>query len=179
MRVLIREPVPADAEQLGRLHAAAWQATYKGIMSDAVLETQTPERRTRMWQRVIAAPRAARERILVAEVDGTVAGFAHTSVCRDEGSPDSLGELQAINLDPHRWGAGIGSALLEAAHQALADAGFADAILWVLPGNARARRFYEGRGWWADGVERDLDLPGGEKTPEIRYSRRLTEAAEG
>ena len=30
--------------------------------------------------------------------------------------------------------------------------GFAESVLWVLPGNARARRFYERRGWRDGGL---------------------------
>ncbi|MBR7837683.1 GNAT family N-acetyltransferase [Actinospica durhamensis] len=179
MSVLIREPVASDAPQLGRAHAAAWHAAYTGMMPASVLENVTTASRTRMWERVIAVPRAEREHIAVAEVDGVAVGFAWTSVCRDEGSPEGLGELQAINLDPGHWGTGVGGALLEAAHDALARAGFTEAILWVLPGNARARRFYEARGWHSDGVERDLELPGAEDVAELRYSRRIETATTG
>ncbi|WP_034271852.1 GNAT family N-acetyltransferase [Actinospica robiniae] len=174
MAVSIREPLPSDAADLGRAHAAAWQITYKGVIPDEVLETYTPERRTRMWERVIARPREAREHIAVAEIDGAVVGFAWTSACRDEGSPDSLGELQAINVAPSHLGTGVGLALIESAHRALAEAGFADSVLWVLPDNARARRFYELCGWRADGVERALELQDGSSIPEIRYGRDLT-----
>lgn len=174
MTVLIREPLPSDATDLGRAHAAAWQDTYKGVIPEAVLETYTPERRAQMWERVIARPREQGEHIVVAEVDGAVVGFAWTGACRDEGSPDSLGELQAINVAPENLGTGVGLALIEAAHLALAEAGFVEAILWVLPGNARARRFYELCGWQADGVERPYEMQDGRSIPEIRYSRGLT-----
>lgn len=174
MTVLIREPLPSDAPDLGRAHAAAWQDTYKGVIPDEVLETYTPERRARMWERVIARPREDGEHIAVAEVDGAAVGFAWTSACRDEGSPDSLGELQAINVDPAHIGTGVGSALIKAAQLALAEAGFAEAVLWVLPGNARARRFYELCGWRADGVERPYEMQDGRTIPEIRYWRGLT-----
>ncbi len=176
MGVLIREPVASDAARLGRAHAAAWQAAYTGIMPEAVLVNVTAQRRTRMWERVIATAREEGEHIAVAEVDGEPVGFAWTSACRDEGSPPELGELQAINLDPAHWGTGVGSALLEAAHDALARAGFSAAILWVLPGNARARRFYAARGWRCDGVERDFSLPGAEEIAELRYSRPIETA---
>lgn len=173
MAVLIREPLPSDAADLGRAHAAAWQDTYKGVIPDEVLATFTAERRTRMWERVLARPREAREHIAVAEVDGVVVGFAWTSACRDEGSPDLLGELQAINVDPGHIGTGVGSALIKAAHLALAEAGFVEAVLWVLPDNARARRFYEVCGWHADGVERPYEMQDGRSIPEIRYARSL------
>ena len=45
--------------------------------------------------------------------------------------------------------------------------------LWVLRDNARARRFYEGHGWRADGTER---VAGG--VVEVRY-RRAPDEREG
>ncbi|MFI6801173.1 hypothetical protein [Streptosporangium canum] len=44
------------------------------------------------------------------------------------------------------------------------------AVLWVLEGNERARRFYEKAGRSADGVTRDAPM-GGELTHQPRYAR--------
>lgn len=55
---------------------------------------------------------------------------------------------------------------------ALSDAGFQRAVLWVLPTNDRARRFYEKRGWSADGAERRIIRPD-VTIPEVRYARDL------
>ena len=46
-------------------------------------------------------------------------------------------------------------------------------MLWVLPANARARRFYEIAGWAADGSERTMEVLG-VVVPEVRYRRRST-----
>jgi RimJ/RimL family protein N-acetyltransferase len=54
----------------------------------------------------------------------------------------------------------------------LARLGFLNAVLWVLPGNARARRFYEAAGWTLDGFERTAEVMG-IVVPELRYRRRL------
>jgi RimJ/RimL family protein N-acetyltransferase len=75
-----------------------------------------------------------------------------------------------------RWGTGAGRALLLAAHAQLARLGYAEAVLWVLPGNRRARRFYEAAGWVADGAERSAEVQG-VVVPEVRYRRRLEPAA--
>jgi len=175
---LIRDAVPEDAEPLGHLHAAAWQAAYADQIPTAYLETVTAARRVAMWHRILATPRTDGERIQVAVTpeDGTVGsvvGFAHTGPCRDDDST-GLGELFAINVGPEAWGTGAGPALLNAAHVALHAAGFTTAILWVLPGNARARAFYERHGWHADGHARTIPL-GGEagSLDEIRYARQI------
>src|SRR5262249_17706174 len=157
MGIEIRRPVFSDAPALGRLHAEAWQVAYKDDMPAELLAGITVERRTAMWERILGGERQLPERqdILIADVDGTAAGFAWTGPCRDEGSPDGLGELFAINVSPGRWRGGLGSALLAAAHEALAGEGFGEAVLWVVPGNERARSFYERHGWVADGAARE------------------------
>jgi hypothetical protein len=52
------------------------------------------------------------------------------------------------------------------------------AVLWVLEGNARARRFYERGGWAADGTTRDEPM-GGEMTHQLRYALRRPDLAGG
>jgi GNAT superfamily N-acetyltransferase len=70
------------------------------------------------------------------------------------------GELYALNVHPDHWRGGIGTALLQYVHAGLEDLGFRNAILWMHPGNERARRFYEARGWRDDGAERDIEIFG-------------------
>jgi hypothetical protein len=55
----------------------------------------------------------------------------------------------------------------------LARLGFAETVLWVLPGNARARRFYETAGGVADGASRSGEVFG-VAISEVRYRRRST-----
>ncbi|HEX4907667.1 MAG TPA: GNAT family N-acetyltransferase, partial [Actinomycetes bacterium] len=106
--------------------------------------------------------------ILVAERAGKVIGFAVVGPSRD---PEGAGELYAINLDPAHWGTGAGRALLQAAQAELARLGVDETVLWVLTGNARARRFYEIAGWAADGAERTREVFG-VTVREVRYRRR-------
>ena len=48
--------------------------------------------------------------------------------------------------------------------------------LWVVEGNARARRFYEREGWAPDGAAKEDEF-GGQVVREVRYRRRLSGAA--
>ena len=81
------------------------------------------------------------------------AGFA---VCRgpsrDPGAGDDTGEVYAIYVEEEFAGTGLGTELLRSAVAWLAERGYARATLWVLEGNARARRFYEREGWTLDGA---------------------------
>jgi hypothetical protein len=50
---------------------------------------------------------------------------------------------------------------------------FAEAVLWVLGTNERARRFYEAAGWEPDGNTKVEDRASG-TLHEVRYQRSLT-----
>jgi GNAT superfamily N-acetyltransferase len=117
-------------------------------------------------------------RTLVAEsnaggVEGRITGFITFGVCSED---PVIGEVYALNVDPGHWGNGVGSYLLGAAMTELAGAGHARAVLWVVAGNRRARRFYEHHGWSADGCEREDQLdrfPGPQgwgTVTEVRYA---------
>jgi GNAT superfamily N-acetyltransferase len=166
--VTVRRATVQDASAIGRLHVRAWQAAYRGQMPDDYLDGLRPEDRAATWERGLRRDRE-RDPILVAERDGRVVGFAAVGPA---GDPDGAGELYAINVDPDHWGTGAGRALLAAAQAELARLGHPEAVLWVLPGNHRARRFYEVAGWSDDGARRTSEVLG-VMVPEVRYRRRL------
>lgn len=162
-----------DAAALARVHVAAWRGAYRGHMPDAYLDAMDPDRWERGWDRMFAEGRT--RHLLVAERAGAVVGFVDVGPEREpDGPPASTprGELYAINVHPDAWGTGAGPALLEDAHRSLRALGFADAVLWVLPGNARARRFYERAGWSDEGTEKTATVNGVEVL-ERRYARAL------
>jgi ribosomal protein S18 acetylase RimI-like enzyme len=167
--IMVRPATVADAPAIGRLHVRAWQAAYRGHMPDAYLDGLRAEDRAAGWERYLGRE-GRRGAVLVAEQAGQVTGFANLGPAED---PQGAGELYAINVDPDAWGTGAGRALLEAAQAELGRLGFAESVLWVLPANARARRFYEAAGWAADGTERTADALG-VTVPEMRYRRRST-----
>jgi ribosomal protein S18 acetylase RimI-like enzyme len=170
--VTVRPATAADAPAMGRLVVRAWQAAYRGQMPDGYLDGLRAEDRAAYWDGALRRE-GRRSVVLVAERDGEVVGFAAAGPSPD---PEGAGELYAINVDPDHWGTGAGRALLEAAQAELDRMGFAESVLWVLPGNARARRFYEIAGWVADGTERTADVFG-VTVPEVRYRRRSTSEA--
>ena len=168
----VRPATVTDATAMGRLHVRAWQAAYRGHMPDDYLDGLRAEDRAAGWERVLGLERA-QGAVLVAERAGEVVGFANLGPAQD---PEGAGELYAINVDPDHWGGGAGRALLGAAQAELDRMGFAESVLWVLPGNARARRFYEIAGWVADGASRTAEVFG-VMVPEVRYRRRSTSEA--
>jgi GNAT superfamily N-acetyltransferase len=166
----IRRALADDALGVATVHVRSWQAAYKGLMPATYLDQLDVERRRVGWERNIAEADWPRAGTLVAtEANVHVVGFAHIGPAREgDGDPTVVGELAAIYLLPGVWGSGVGRRLMLAAVNLLRDAGFAEAILWVLEGNERAQRFYEIGGWQLDGAAKDVviaDIP----LAEVRY----------
>jgi GNAT superfamily N-acetyltransferase len=168
--VTIRRATVQDAPALDRLNVRVVQAAYGGQMADddEQLGGPRPEEQAAAWERGLRRDRD-QDPVLVAEEAGRVVGFAVVGPAQD---PEGAGELSAITVDPDHWGTGAGRALLAAAQAELARLGYAEAVLWVLPDNARARRFYEVAGWATDGTQRTSEVLG-VVVPEVRYRRRL------
>ena len=120
---------------------------------------------------VLSRPPRGAELRQVAEVAGPVRGFVVAGPARDDDSAGQ-GEVFALNMHPAAWGSGLGLALLTFAQTGLATAGFADAVLWVVSGNVRARRFYERDGWCDDDIRR-VETVHGVGVEEVRYRRTL------
>ena len=138
--MLIRDARLDDADQVARLHVAAWRSAYRGLAGDDVPERLSVEARAEQVRRLVAGDGVTR----VAEVDGRIAGW----------SAVEAGELSILYVDPAAWGTGVATALLREAEAAGAT------YLWTLEGNARARRFYERQGWECEGMVRDHDFSG-------------------
>jgi hypothetical protein len=43
--ICVRPAGLSDADAIGRIHVAAWQQTYRGLIPDAVIDGFTPARR--------------------------------------------------------------------------------------------------------------------------------------
>ena len=170
----MREATAENAPGIAHVHIRTWQAAYADIFpAEALRELDGLEaRRATFWRETIASP-SARSHTLVAVADAGVVGFAHTRPTRDEDADAKrVGELTAIYVSPDQWGSGAGRVLMTAVVERLRRSGFAEAMLWVLEGNPRARRFYERAGWHPDGgVKEDEFL--GTRVREIRYRTAL------
>lgn len=165
----LREPVPADAPALGKVHVRAWQEGYKdGLMPDEYLHGLSIDERSAMWAEALTRPpQPGGDRLVSVDDSGTVTGFILVGPA-DRDTHSGEGEVYALNVDPAHWGRGHGGALLREGTARLRAHGFEGAVLWVHTGNRRARRFYEAAGWVDDGKERQTEVLGIE-VPEVRY----------
>jgi GNAT superfamily N-acetyltransferase len=164
--VHIREANVDEARRIEEIRIRTWRIAYRDVLPPEDLDAM-PIDETR-WVHRIAEPPPGWSTV-VAEDGGRVVGFATTGPSRDQ---EGIGELYAIYVEPDAWSTGTGRALIERAEAELARS-YAEATLWVLEDNPRARRFYEHAGWQHDGV-RQLETFLETEVPEVRYRKRLT-----
>ncbi|WP_240509808.1 GNAT family N-acetyltransferase [Streptomyces malaysiense] len=149
-----------------------WQAACTGMVPqdhlDALTVAEDARQRREMFER---APDTVLN--LVAEVGGTVVGWAALGPSREDDREPQDGELLALYASPDRLGTGIGKALMRQAPAAARERSFRRLVLWVLAANTRARRFYERAGFLPDGGSSDWPVSG-VLVPEVRLGRDVT-----
>jgi GNAT superfamily N-acetyltransferase len=178
MNWTVRRAVPADAGRIAEINIAGWRAAYRGLIPDSYLDEMRHETLRERWATGLRSYAEPAAMFVAIGEDSVVRSYAFVQAVREETDRHPVhatAELCAIYADPRWRGTGAGFAVHQAALGHLAAFGFRRAVLWVLTGNAPARRFYEARGWMCDEVEKDLEIRG-ERTQEIRYSRALQES---
>ena len=154
----LRPATADDAPAIARIWYFGWRDGHLGHVADELVALRTRES---FDQR--AAARVADT--VVATVDGAVAGFI--MVVGDE--------VEQVYVASEHRGTGLAAALLTEAERLVAANGHDRAWLAVAPGNARARRFYQRRGWIDEGL---FDYPavtadGPMPVPCRRYVKRV------
>ena len=168
MSLAVRRAARADVERLAEVHVRCWQETYRGMLSEGFLASQTPDNRLPLWRHLL--DRAEPAEAWVACDDGVIVGFAGIRRVPSGGSwhasgPPSSGDLElwGLYLLASHQGLGLGRRLLE---EALGDSA---ASLWVAAENGRAIGFYSHFGFAPDGAA-DV-IPDWENLREIRLVR--------
>jgi ribosomal protein S18 acetylase RimI-like enzyme len=182
VKVELREACHGDEPAVAELHVRSWQEAYGGLMPAEFLAALDPRDRARRYTFGPDAAGAPTTLLAVIAEEGAfeggdggdpsltnsgevrpgsppspgeaLVGFVTFGGSRDDDA-EGLGEVYALYVDPDRLRGGVGRMLMGEARRRLADGGFEEAILWVLQGNDRARSFYEGEGWVADGATRE------------------------
>ena len=172
MAPVAREPTADDAAGIGHVHVETWQASYRGDIPDAYLDAMSAEERGREWRHAIESDPGPRHGRFVTHADDEVSGFCMCGPAAHHGAAQDVGEVYAIYVHPDHWDSGAGRVLMVAALDFLRSAAFTSAVLWVLPTNDRAKRFYERGGWTLDGITKTEDVAGLE-IPHTRYSIAL------
>lgn len=167
--VVMRAPTSADADAGALLTGRAWEATYRGMIPDAVLDEWIAGT-SDGWRALVGRAGDESERAWVAERRGSLLGFATTSPGKDQWlpSPPGSGELRNLYLDPNALGIGVGRLLYEHAIDDLRERGFSSLVVWAFRENHRARGFYERMGLTLDAEH--IWALGGVDCPIVRFS---------
>ncbi len=151
MNFQIRLGSDYDLEEIVRLSLLAWEPvfdSFRQVMGSVIFTHVFPEWRATQKETVETFCKARENRvILVAEVDGNMAGF----LVYDLNHTDKTGEVQLLAVHPHYQNQGIGTALNNLALIKMKDSGMKVATVGTGgdPGHAPARRSYEKAGYTA------------------------------
>jgi GNAT superfamily N-acetyltransferase len=159
--ITIRAATPDDANAIAHVHVESWKSTYTGIVPEAYLAGLDEVLRSKLWHEFLTGGAL----VLVAELDGTVAGFTHAGANREELEACDA-ELYSIYLLRELQRRGTGKAMLEAIAGTLVERGFGSMGVWVLERNP-SRSFYEKMGAHL-ATTKVIDI-GGAKLMEARY----------
>lgn len=128
----VRAARSADLPSLAPLWRAAWLDGHEGHVPAELMDERGPE------HFAVHAEKHANATLVAADADGRLLGLIILG--------DDDGEVIQLAVDRRARGKGVGGALLEAAENRFRRR-HRRAWLAVVPGNTRARRFYELHGW--------------------------------
>ncbi len=156
--VRLRPAGPDDAATVAEIWRTGWREAHLGRVPAALVAARTAE--SFCIRATESVPKTT-----VAMVGAELAGFVVVSG----------DEVEQLYVAARHRGAGVADALLRHAERSIKAAEQRTAWLAVVPGNARARRFYERNGWVDEGRFQHLapDDHGPIRVPTHRYVKRL------
>lgn len=157
--MMLRKARPHEAPKLAALWRAAWLDGHTGHVPDELMQARGPEHFSVHAEMYVGST-------TVATNGDEFLGL----VVLDE----DTGEVVQLAVDRAARGFGVGGALLRCAEQRLSGR-HRTAYLVVVPGNIRARRFYEFHGWRDEGpmTYSAPSATGPVEVPVHRYTRVL------
>jgi GNAT superfamily N-acetyltransferase len=150
----IRAASPCDAERIAQLHVAVWRQSYRGLVSDDLLEALSVERNAQMWADILGNREAV---VHVAEADAppseetkieetkTIIGFGSAAPAQSD-LLGASGEVMALFVREEFKRRGLGRTLFSRLIDALSASGHRSAGAWVLTNNRDSRSFYQAMG---------------------------------
>lgn len=137
MSLMIRSITQADAEVIATLHTASWQRAYRGILTDAFLDTDLRGERTAVWRSKLQQNDGSG---WLALMNAVPAGFVYVRPTADPVYGTLVDNLHVL---PAYQGSGIGRQLLYTVGEwAKVHHAQAAVHLWVFAANTAARGFY-------------------------------------
>ena len=144
----LRRATAADAQAIGAVFDASVRLgwTYLGGLAREPMFTADD------WDKLVADHAPPNVLLVATDEADRILGF--TAVHPADG------EMFLLFVDPAHSGRGIGRMLLDAAHDALREAGCDEAFLFTHELNERALAVYTSAGYRPDGSTRDSDFRG-------------------
>uniref|UniRef100_UPI003F491BDE GNAT family N-acetyltransferase n=1 Tax=Actinomadura sp. CA-154981 TaxID=3240037 RepID=UPI003F491BDE len=157
--MMLRNARPHEAPELAVLWRAAWLDGHTGHVPDELMKARGPEHFSVHAEKFVGST-------VVATDDDKLLGLVVLA--------EDTGEVVQLAVDRAARGIGVGGALLRCAEERLSGR-HRKAYLAVVPGNTRARRFYEFHGWRDEGpmVYRAPAAAGPVEVPVHRYTQVL------
>jgi ribosomal protein S18 acetylase RimI-like enzyme len=159
----IRRARPGDDRALATLDRATWST----LTSPAPAPPPEPD-----W--TFFNERVDIRDVLIAELDGQVAGYVRLSHPFPIESSSHVLHISGIVVDPTLQRRGVGRALLQAAEAEARTRGVRRITLRVLAPNDAARSLYEACGYAVEGVQRGEFYLDGEYVDDVLMALDLT-----
>jgi ribosomal protein S18 acetylase RimI-like enzyme len=157
MPALIFPAGPADAQDLARVHVAAWRESYRGLISDAYLDRMDEAAHARRFLESLTRP-GPHDATLAAADRGGIIGYASGGPSRRRVAGEA--EVHTLYVRTIAQRLGVGRGLLTGMARVFADQGARSLMISTLRDNLPARRFYERMGGVAE-QPRQEQGPGG------------------
>jgi ribosomal protein S18 acetylase RimI-like enzyme len=165
-RLVVRQAVLVDAEQIARVHVASWRAAYDEFMPPKQMAWISEGREIRRAGDLIRNPETP---FLVAEDDGTIVGFLVYGPPGDDCDPQSTRQIYTFFVDPLRYHQGIGTRLLTAMESEIR---VPDITAWVMTQGVHGPRFYARSGFEREPETEKMFRLIDADFPIVRYRKR-------
>ena len=163
----VRPATLNDAVSMAQLHALVQQQSLAAVLPDGVLLAARPQKQ---WREAIEFS----EPHLQLALDGEkVVGLVGYDRSRDQGTPQTMGEIWDMYAAPDYWGRGVGLALWDVAREALLEEGCTHVSVWVPIACERALRFFDLAGFKREPSSLKVLPLSGAKVQSIRLKRSL------
>ncbi|MHA7294388.1 GNAT family N-acetyltransferase [Arthrobacter sp. HLT1-21] len=147
----VRTAEPEEIPRMARVHVDTWRETYRGLMTDAVLDDPALlSWREKLWTAALIDPKRSQNTAAIASHEGAVIGIAMSGPSLD--GPDEPQQLYLLYVYAAFHGSGVGATLLDAVIDRTPPV-----ALWVADPNPRAQAFYRKHEFVTDGAVRIED----------------------
>ena len=166
----IRYASVEDIHAMGRVYVDTWKAAYQSMIPKEFLDGLTYESWEERYRSRFLKLEGYHVAVLVK--GDTIIGVMSYMKTRDEGLPETCGEIVSIYVLQEYWHLGFGKLMLGWAVKELQKLGFFECVLWTLEDNHLAQRAYERFGFERDGARKDQEFCG-KAVWEVRYRMKI------